>query len=142
MFVLKDLLSIFKQKENSSMSNENQTQTISFSLAEPEKTCCKQSNCCSSTEAQSFRFPTSQQVVADELADLRRIMVDNSLGDVVLGDTTLKGAIRGIMDGIVMSNTMEELTREKAYLLWEAAGCPEGEADKFWIEAEKQVKCN
>ena len=35
--------------------------------------------------------------------------------------------------------TLEETIRERAYLNWEEAGCPEGCADEFWLEAEATV---
>lgn len=42
-----------------------------------------------------------------------------------------------------MSDTVNEgrlqLIRETAYDLWEKAGCPEGRAHDFWLEAEKIV---
>ena len=31
----------------------------------------------------------------------------------------------------------EQRTRERAYLLWERAGCPEGKADEFWAQARR-----
>jgi len=34
---------------------------------------------------------------------------------------------------------LEEAIRERAYLNWEEAGCPEGCADEFWLEAEASV---
>ena len=34
----------------------------------------------------------------------------------------------------------EDAVREKAYLLWEQAGYPEGDGSEFWLEAEKQLK--
>ena len=30
--------------------------------------------------------------------------------------------------------------RERAHQLWEAAGKPEGQEDRFWHEAEQQLK--
>jgi Protein of unknown function (DUF2934) len=32
----------------------------------------------------------------------------------------------------------ERRTRERAYLLWERAGRPEGEADRFWEQARRE----
>ena len=29
--------------------------------------------------------------------------------------------------------------RELAYRLWEEAGCPEGEPERFWLEAEDRI---
>lgn len=34
----------------------------------------------------------------------------------------------------------EDSVREKAYLLWEEAGKPEGDGSEFWFEAEKQLQ--
>ena len=33
----------------------------------------------------------------------------------------------------------EEVIRERAYLLWEQAGRPEGDADDFWHKAQTQI---
>jgi hypothetical protein len=33
----------------------------------------------------------------------------------------------------------EDVVREKAYLLWEEAGYPEGDGIEFWIRAEKEL---
>lgn len=33
----------------------------------------------------------------------------------------------------------EDTVREKAYLLWEEAGCPEGDGAHFWLMAEKEL---
>jgi Protein of unknown function (DUF2934) len=33
----------------------------------------------------------------------------------------------------------EEVIRERAYLLWEKAGRPEGHADDFWRKAQTQI---
>ena len=33
----------------------------------------------------------------------------------------------------------EEVIRERAYLLWEQAGRPEGPADDFWHKAQTQI---
>lgn len=35
--------------------------------------------------------------------------------------------------------TIEERIRERAYILWERAGCPEGRHDEFWQLACDQV---
>lgn len=34
---------------------------------------------------------------------------------------------------------MRERTERLAYRLWQDAGCPEGQADRFWREAEAQI---
>ncbi len=36
--------------------------------------------------------------------------------------------------------SLEERIRNRAYLLAEAAGFPEGCADEFWFKAEKEVR--
>jgi hypothetical protein len=44
-------------------------------------------------------------------------------------------------DHDIMMETPEGLAgivRERAYLLWEAEGCPEGRADEFWHRAREQ----
>lgn len=33
----------------------------------------------------------------------------------------------------------EDSIREKAYLLWEAAGSPPGDGVEFWVQAEKEL---
>jgi hypothetical protein len=30
--------------------------------------------------------------------------------------------------------------QERAYRLWEEAGCPDGRREEFWLEAERQIK--
>jgi hypothetical protein len=30
----------------------------------------------------------------------------------------------------------EQAVREKAYFLWQAAGCPQGDGAEFWLKAE------
>ncbi len=34
----------------------------------------------------------------------------------------------------------EGLIRERAYLLWEEAGCPEGRSEDFWFRARDEVE--
>ena len=36
---------------------------------------------------------------------------------------------------------LDQVVRERAYLLWEQAGRPEGRADAFWREAQHQRFC-
>jgi len=36
-------------------------------------------------------------------------------------------------------DNIEDSIREKAYLLWEAAGRPEGDGVEFWIQAEEEL---
>jgi hypothetical protein len=38
-----------------------------------------------------------------------------------------------------MDNTLEARIRERAYEIWNAAGCPEGEAERHWLMAEREV---
>jgi hypothetical protein len=33
----------------------------------------------------------------------------------------------------------EDLVRERAYILWEAAGRPEGDGVEFWLMAEREL---
>ena len=33
----------------------------------------------------------------------------------------------------------EQRIRERAYVLWEEANCPEGQADKFWNLAQQEI---
>jgi hypothetical protein len=33
----------------------------------------------------------------------------------------------------------EQRIRERAYVLWEEAGCPEGQADEFWSLAQQEI---
>ena len=37
------------------------------------------------------------------------------------------------------SEVDEQLIRELAYRKWEQAGCPHGEQDRFWQEAEQEL---
>ena len=39
-------------------------------------------------------------------------------------------------NGALSHNAFEAEIREKAYLLWEAAGCPPGDGVEFWLQAE------
>lgn len=38
-----------------------------------------------------------------------------------------------------MSEIDQEQIRERAYALWERAGCPDGEEERFWLEAEHEL---
>jgi hypothetical protein len=38
-----------------------------------------------------------------------------------------------------MQNPTEEQIRQRAHLLWQAAGQPEGQQDRFWYEAEREL---
>lgn len=35
---------------------------------------------------------------------------------------------------------IQELIRERAYELWQQAGCPEGRSDEFWFAAERELE--
>ena len=37
---------------------------------------------------------------------------------------------------------MEDRIRELAYLKWEAAGYPQGDGVKFWLQAEEEISDN
>jgi DUF2934 family protein len=38
-----------------------------------------------------------------------------------------------------MDKPRDEQIRERAHLLWQAAGEPEGQQDRFWFEAEREL---
>ena len=38
-----------------------------------------------------------------------------------------------------MQTSLEHQIRERAYHLWIASGCGEGEADRHWFDAEREV---
>jgi DUF2934 family protein len=38
-----------------------------------------------------------------------------------------------------MTDLPEQDIRHRAYRLWQAAGEPEGRADRFWYQAEKEI---
>jgi Protein of unknown function (DUF2934) len=38
-----------------------------------------------------------------------------------------------------MDPILIERIRERAYLIWCASGCPEGEADAHWLVAEREI---
>jgi hypothetical protein len=38
-----------------------------------------------------------------------------------------------------MPQELEDQIRERAYQLWIADGCPEGEADRYWLAAERAL---
>lgn len=35
---------------------------------------------------------------------------------------------------------IQELVRERAYELWQQAGCPEGRSEEFWFAAERELE--
>jgi hypothetical protein len=38
-------------------------------------------------------------------------------------------------------NTNDDLkVRQRAYALWEAAGCPEGREEEHWLQAEEEIR--
>jgi hypothetical protein len=38
-----------------------------------------------------------------------------------------------------MNNTIEARIRERAYEIWNAAGRPDGQAERHWLTAEREV---
>lgn len=36
-------------------------------------------------------------------------------------------------------SSMEEAIRERAYHMWNEAGCPDGRADTFWLNAQREL---
>jgi hypothetical protein len=34
---------------------------------------------------------------------------------------------------------LDQAIRERAYHLWTAAGCPEGNADGYWLDAQREL---
>jgi Protein of unknown function (DUF2934) len=38
-----------------------------------------------------------------------------------------------------MREDLERTIRERAYQLWVAEGCQDGEADRYWLAAEREV---
>lgn len=42
-------------------------------------------------------------------------------------------------ESAVVFDNFEDLVRERAYLLWEKAGCPEGDGVEFWVLAEREL---
>ncbi len=38
-----------------------------------------------------------------------------------------------------MSHASNDEIRMRAHELWESAGCPQGQEDHFWLEAERQL---
>jgi hypothetical protein len=42
-------------------------------------------------------------------------------------------------DGHKILDGIEDAIREKAYLLWEAAGRPDGDGTEFWLKAEEEL---
>ena len=38
-----------------------------------------------------------------------------------------------------MNATTEQSTRERAYALWMESGCEEGQADRHWLQAEREL---
>ena len=55
----------------------------------------------------------------------------------VIDDSPLKvNAAEPVAVEFVVS---EDAIRLSAYLKWEAAGCPEGDGVRFWLEAEREM---
>lgn len=52
--------------------------------------------------------------------------------------TTFLDAIRNLI-GAQESHPQEDEVRERAYLLWEEAGRPEGDGVEFWLRAEQDL---
>ena len=38
-----------------------------------------------------------------------------------------------------MEHPLEQAIRERAYYLWVASGCTEGDADRHWLAAEREL---
>ena len=38
-----------------------------------------------------------------------------------------------------MDENLIERIRERAYQIWFASGCPDGEADRHWLAAEREI---
>jgi hypothetical protein len=38
-----------------------------------------------------------------------------------------------------MDHTLEERIRERAYQIWNACGCTDGQAEEHWFTAEREV---
>ena len=38
-----------------------------------------------------------------------------------------------------MPQELEQQIRERAYHLWVADGCPDGESDRYWLAAEREL---
>ncbi len=39
-----------------------------------------------------------------------------------------------------MDDAWQEKVRERAYTIWEREGCPEGQAEQFWLAAEAELR--
>jgi DUF2934 family protein len=37
---------------------------------------------------------------------------------------------------------LDQTIRERAYHLWVAAGCPEGNSDTYWLDAQRELLAN
>jgi hypothetical protein len=37
-------------------------------------------------------------------------------------------------------NDLDQSIRERAYFMWQADGCPDGEADLYWRRAEERIE--
>ncbi len=38
-----------------------------------------------------------------------------------------------------LQQTRLERAQKRAYALWEQAGCPEGQNEEFWVQAERDI---
>lgn len=60
---------------------------------------------------------------------------------------TMKNSVTGILDGLIgnifssgeVRAPSQDDIREKAYLLWEEAGRPDGDGVEFWLKAETEL---
>lgn len=64
-------------------------------------------------------------------------MPATSLFDIFGAATSLKDAIKEA--AVSVEPPTEEAVRERAYLLWEEAGRPEGDGVDFWVRAEQEL---
>ncbi len=73
-------------------------------------------------------------------------MNENSENEVNVPDGERKGILLMKNDPLVHESgpglDREAKIREQAYLLWEEAGCPEGDGSEFWVQAEQNVNCS
>jgi hypothetical protein len=55
------------------------------------------------------------------------------------GKISLAGSSQNDAQTCSVHERCEDAVRERAFLLWEQAGCPEGDGVNFWIEAEQEL---
>lgn len=63
-----------------------------------------------------------------------------SKSDTLLAATQPTVSKKTLADKSAIYQPSEDRIRMAAYLRWEQAGCPMGEDERFWLEAEQELQ--